>query len=132
MSVSTKTADFDAIFRISPPDSEGNIAFEVEFLAPSSLAGLSVVQSTDSFKILLDGKEYVSEISLIFAELDIGRAVRALSPAEPIGSIKSENGYTRVEAGDYVIYIDPKTSLPVKSVCESAEICVTVREFYFE
>ena len=132
VSVHIEKTDFDAVLHISPPDGEENIDFKVDFISPKSLEGLSFVQSRDNFKILLSGKEYLSEKSELFSELNIGTVVKALSPTEPIRSIKSEDGYTLVAAGDCVIYIDPTTSLPIKAVCESKNLTVVVREFSFD
>ena len=131
VSVELESFSFDAVFHISPPDSEGGVSFKVDFISPNSLSGLSVVQSRDNFKILLDGKEYISENSTVFSELDIGRAVTALSPTEPVRSIKSNGEHTIVSVGDYTIYIDPDTSLPIKSVNESLGLTVTVHELVF-
>ena len=130
VSVSGGKLDFDAVFSISPPDKNGNADFEVRLISPDSLEGFSILQAEGICRISLDGKEFLSEDSTLFHSLNIGKAVRALSPSSPVTSIKSEDGYTVVSTKNSVVYIDPDTSLPTKAICKESGITVTVREIF--
>lgn len=136
--VSVKGAgiDFDAVFHIFPSGS-----FSAELISPESLAGLTLRRDENGFKIYLGDKEFLSSDSDLLSELSIGRISGMLAPSEPVRSISSVEGkecgmpgfeaLTAVSAGNTVIYIDPSSSLPVKSECASSGISVTVLDFWF-
>ena len=131
VSVESEKTKFDAIFHISAPAEDQSISFEVDFIAPESLKGLSIVQDSGGFEISLGEEKYTDVLSSLLWELELGRAVRLLSPKEPIISVKSADGYTVIATKDSTVYIDPDTSLPVKATDTQGKITVTVKDFCY-
>ncbi len=128
VSVSGGRIDFDAVFSVSALDGTGKRDFSAEFLSPESLKGLTLVQSGGEMKILLCGKEFLSEKNEILRLLDVGKIAEMLAPDGPIRSIKSEGGLTAVSIGSITVYIDPASSLPVKISDKESGLCVLVKD----
>ena len=131
VSVESDSMNFDAIFHIKSPNDDQSIDFEIDFIAPESLNGLSIIQDGEGFEILLGEEKYTDILSSILRELDIGKAVKLLSPEEPIISVKSADGYTVVSTRDATVYIDPDTALPVKATDAQEKTTVTVKDFCY-
>ena len=131
VSVEIENTNFEAIFHVSAPAEDQSIGFKVDFIAPESLKGLSVVQDIEGFEILLGEEKYTDVLSSLMWELELGRAVRLLSPQEPIISVKSADGYTVITAKEATVYIDPTTSLPVKATDAQEKITVMVKDFCY-
>ena len=130
VSVESERTKFDAIFHVSAPAEDQSIGFKVDFIAPESLKGLSISQDNEGVEILLGEEKYTDILSSLFWELELGKAVRLLSPQEPIISVKSIDGYTVVTTKEAIVYIDPATSLPQKATDAQGKITVTVKDFY--
>lgn len=126
VSVASARLNFDAIFHISVKDN----SFTAELISPKSLDGLTIVQSGDEMKISLGEKEFLSDRSVILRDLSIGKIAYMLAPVGTVRSIKSVGGLTAVSVENVTVYIDPKSSMPVKAE-DNNGLSVTVSEFWF-
>ena len=111
VAVAGGSLNFEAVFNISRAEN----FFSAELVAPESLKGLTLIQSGNNMKILLEDKEFLSDSSELLRSLDIGKIAEMLAPEGIIRSIKSVGGLTAVSVGDVTVYIDPNSSFPVKA-----------------